>query len=57
MGDACDNCVFVFNPVQVDNDSDGAGTLCDADDDDERVGRFVLIFRVPLVREGFSNNF
>ena len=33
--DASDNCPLVFNPGQIDTDSDGAGDECDLDDDDD----------------------
>ena len=32
-GNACDNCVSVFNPDQMDHDDDSHGDLCDDDDD------------------------
>lgn len=35
MGDATDNCPELFNPDQADNDADGQGNSCDADDDND----------------------
>jgi len=32
VGNACDNCVFDFNPPQSDVDHDGEGDLCDLND-------------------------
>ncbi|MBN2203145.1 MAG: VCBS repeat-containing protein [Candidatus Aenigmarchaeota archaeon] len=34
LGDACDNCPYVPNPSQENNDGDKAGTACDCDDND-----------------------
>jgi hypothetical protein len=33
--DALDNCPRVFNPDQADRDSDGAGNVCDRDNDND----------------------
>jgi hypothetical protein len=33
LGDDCDNCPATSNADQTDTDSDGAGNVCDADDD------------------------
>lgn len=33
--DNVDNCISDFNPTQLDTDSDGAGNVCDLDDDND----------------------
>ncbi|MDH3976008.1 MAG: thrombospondin type 3 repeat-containing protein [Deltaproteobacteria bacterium] len=35
--DISDNCIFTPNPDQADNDSDGEGDACDADDDNDTI--------------------
>jgi len=35
IADEVDNCPFTYNPGQADNDGDGQGDLCDADDDND----------------------
>ena len=34
-GTSVDNCPNAFNPAQLDQDSDGAGDICDPDDDND----------------------
>ncbi|MBF0104435.1 MAG: hypothetical protein HQM16_03805 [Deltaproteobacteria bacterium] len=41
IADSADNCVFTYNPSQVDLDEDGSGVPCDADDTDETIGNLV----------------
>ena len=35
--EACDNCPLALNPAQTDTDLDGAGDVCDTDDDGDGV--------------------
>ena len=37
FGEAADNCISVYNPEQIDTDSDGAGDACDPDLDSDGV--------------------
>jgi hypothetical protein len=37
VGDACDNCLHVNNPLQVDSNDDGYGNMCDSDYDQDGV--------------------
>ena len=37
VGDACDNCIYAYNPDQKNNDGDETGDKCDPDDDNDSV--------------------
>ena len=37
VGDACDNCIYAYNPDQKNNDDDETGDKCDPDDDNDSV--------------------
>ena len=54
VGDESDNCTLVFNPEQVDADSDGYGNICDADlNNDGAVGGDDM--GIALVNLGSTN--
>jgi hypothetical protein len=54
VGDGSDNCTLVFNPEQVDADSDGYGNICDADfNNDGAVGADDM--GIALVSLGSTN--
>lgn len=41
VSDNCDNCMYMYNPKQENNDGDNTGDVCDEDIDNDGKGKCV----------------